>query len=90
ASSLIHGRVNFGRTTDDGMQRAGRLIAAAAAISPDHPDVLDSAAWLLRAQDKYQESIAAYQHLVGNCPGPGRGLRQGVGRMGVRWVADAD
>jgi tetratricopeptide (TPR) repeat protein len=58
------------------MQRADRLIAAAAAISPDHPDVLDSAAWLLRAQDKYQESIAAYQHLVERYPNYTSTLRE--------------
>ena len=30
--------------------------------------VLGFAAWLLRAQDRYQEAIAAYQHLVERYP----------------------
>jgi TolB-like protein/DNA-binding winged helix-turn-helix (wHTH) protein len=64
ANSLILDLVNFGNTAGDGMLRAGKLISAAAAINPDHAEVLASAAWLLRAQDRYEESIAAYRHLV--------------------------
>ncbi len=79
ANSLIRNLVNFDNTTGGAMQRADRLIAAAAAINPDHPEVLDSAAWLLRAQDRYQESIAAYQHLVERYPN----YYTGYGQIGM-------
>ncbi len=79
ANSLIRNLVNFDNTTGGAMQRADRLIAAAAAINPDHPDVLDSAAWLLRAQDRYQEAIAAYQHLVERYPN----YYTGYGQIGM-------
>jgi adenylate cyclase len=87
ANSLILDLVNFGNSVGDGMLRAGRLIAAAAAINPDHPEVLASAAWLLRAQDRYQESIAAYRHLVEMYPNYYSGYSQ-IGML-LTWTGHA-
>ena len=88
ANSLILDLVNFGNTTGGAMQRADRLIAAAAAINPDHPEVLASAAWLLRAQDRYQESIAAYRHLVEMYPNYYTGYSQ-IGML-LTWTGHAE
>jgi adenylate cyclase len=48
--------------TGDELGRAARLLDDAAAINPDHPFVLQNAAFLLFAQGRYTEAIVAYQH----------------------------
>ena len=88
ANSLILDLVNFGNTAGNGMLRAGSLIAAAAAINPDHPEGLASAAWLLRAQDRYQELIAAYRHLVEMYPNYYSGYSQ-IGML-LTWTGHAE
>jgi TolB-like protein/DNA-binding winged helix-turn-helix (wHTH) protein/Tfp pilus assembly protein PilF len=50
------------------LQRASRLIAAAAAISPNHVAVLDSTAYLLVAQGRYAEALPAYQRVLDEYP----------------------
>jgi adenylate cyclase len=50
------------------LKRAGRLIAEAAAIDPDHSGVLEAFAYLLLAQGRHAEAIAAYQRLLDEYP----------------------
>lgn len=44
------------------LERAGKLLADAASINPNHPFVLANAAFLLFAEGRYTESIAAFQY----------------------------
>jgi adenylate cyclase len=46
------------------LERAAKLIAAATAIGPDDPDVLEATAFLLMVEERYSEAISAYQRLL--------------------------
>jgi adenylate cyclase len=68
ARGLIYSLVKFRIGSQDELDRAARLIADAAAINPNDPSVLNYTAFLLRAQDRYTEAIAAYQRLLDEYP----------------------
>jgi adenylate cyclase len=52
----------------DELERAAKLLADAAAIDPNQYPVLRVTAFLLFAQDRYTESISAYQRLLSDYP----------------------
>jgi len=55
-------------TPEGDLKRAARLIAEAAAIDPDYSGVLEASAYLLLAQGRCAEAIAAYQRLLDEYP----------------------
>jgi adenylate cyclase len=61
-------RQNVGIAGQGEHGRAAKLIAAAAAINPDNPFVLDATAYLLFSSGRYGEAISAYQHLLNEYP----------------------
>jgi tetratricopeptide (TPR) repeat protein len=68
AKDLIADYINFHNTNGDALNRAAKLIADAAAINPDDQGVLDTTAYLVRAQGRYAEAIAAYRRLLEEYP----------------------
>ncbi|HTI79098.1 MAG TPA: winged helix-turn-helix domain-containing protein [Acetobacteraceae bacterium] len=68
ADELINNRLNFGLFIGDSLERAEKLVASAAALNPNDAHVLATTAFLLRAQDRYTESISAYRYLLENYP----------------------
>ncbi len=68
AIELIYDVVVFHSATEDEFERAAKLTADAAAINPNHLDVLRAAAFLLRAQDRYAEAISAYRRILDDYP----------------------
>jgi tetratricopeptide (TPR) repeat protein len=50
------------------LERAAKLIAAAAEIGPDDPHVLEATAFLLMFEERYSEAISAYQRLLDEHP----------------------
>ncbi len=52
----------------DELNRAARLIAAAATISPNHLIVLDTAAYLLIHQGRFAEALPGYQRVLDEYP----------------------
>jgi adenylate cyclase len=50
------------------LKRAARLIAEAATIDPDYSGVLEASAYLLLAQGRCTDAIAAYQRLLDEYP----------------------
>jgi TolB-like protein/Tfp pilus assembly protein PilF/rhodanese-related sulfurtransferase len=66
ADDLI--RLTFHEKSGDELKRAEKLIAAAAAINPNHPAVLEHTAFLLYARFRYAEAVAAYQRLLEEYP----------------------
>ena len=50
------------------LERAATLLADAAAIDPNQQSVLGVAAFLLFAQERYTESVSAYQRLLSDYP----------------------
>ncbi len=55
-------------TIGDEFERAARLIADAAAINPNHLDVLSATGFLLLHSGRYSEAISAYQRLLDEYP----------------------
>ncbi len=74
ADDLI--RLTFHEKIGDELGRAGKLIADAAAINPNHPAVLEHTAFLLYARLRYAEAIAAYQRLLEEYPNAPGGYSQ--------------
>ena len=68
ANELIYELVNFRGATGDELDRAAKLVADAAAINPNHLNVLASTAFLLRAQDRYTQAISAYRRVLDDYP----------------------
>jgi tetratricopeptide (TPR) repeat protein len=68
ATDLIADYIIFHNTNGDAFDRAAKLVAEAAAINPDDQGVLDTTAYLARAQGRYEEAIAAYRRLLEEYP----------------------
>jgi TolB-like protein/class 3 adenylate cyclase/Tfp pilus assembly protein PilF len=76
AIELIYDVVVFHSATEDEFERAAKLTADAAAINPNHLDVLRAAAFLLRAQDRYAEAISAYRRILDDYPDRDQSYKQ--------------
>jgi tetratricopeptide (TPR) repeat protein len=59
---------NIGISGQSERERAAKLVADAAAINPTDPHVLNSAAYLLFANNRYREAISAYRRLLDEYP----------------------
>jgi TolB-like protein/class 3 adenylate cyclase len=59
---------NLGTVDEGESERAAKLVADAAAISPNDPGVLHAAAYWLFSKGRYREAISAYRHLLDEYP----------------------
>jgi adenylate cyclase len=76
ANELIRHSFDGYKAKGDELERAAKLLTDAASISPDHPFVLSNAAFLLFAQGRYTESIAASQYELKYFPNDDRAYGQ--------------